>query len=130
MVFRDAATSGMPDVARLLLERGLVTDVNATLDWLRRTALHLAATWGHVDVVEVLLAHRDVDVNVRALDAGKTPLHIAAQNGHVDVVRALLAHRGVNVNAWSVGKVTPLCLANVYKRIDVAKCLLEHGAEG
>lgn len=53
------------------------------------TALHLAASRGHVACVEILLKH---DADVTICDAtGKTALHLASINGHANVIRALLS---------------------------------------
>lgn len=52
------------------------------------TALHLAASHGHVFVVKTLL---DEGANINACNRNKeTPLHLAAANGHLEVVQDLL----------------------------------------
>lgn len=60
-----------------------------TVDLSNTTALHTAATQGHIDVVNYLL---DVygSLALIARSNGKTALHSAARNGHLEVVRALL----------------------------------------
>jgi ankyrin repeat protein len=113
-----------PDVARLLLERG--ADINARIDdW---TPLHVAAEYGRVEVVCVLLEHVP---NVDAEDnQGRTPLHVAAENERVEsaeVVRMLLEH-GANVGAEDNQGRTPLHVAAEYGRVEVIHVLLEHGA--
>gem|GEM_PF-1314161 len=70
-----------------------------------RTQLHIAALWGDVEIVEVLLK-RGADPNVKD-DNGQTPLHIAAQEGHVDVVRVLL-ERGADPRIADNGGHIPL----------------------
>lgn len=77
-----AALKGHLDLARTLIERG--ADVNKT-GW---TALHYAATGGHLAIIELLLEHHAY------IDAespnGTTPLMMAAQYGSIDAVRLLL----------------------------------------
>ena len=54
-----------------------------------RTALHVAAEFGHLAATRLLLEH---GMSVEARDAcGETALHLAARHGHVDVARLLLA---------------------------------------
>ena len=122
----------LPDVARLLLERG--ADVNARIDHLRdegRTPLHAAADLGRVEVAHVLLEY---GANVGAEDnKGRTPLHDAMNYrtikkfGKVEVVRVLLEH-GANVGAEDNEGRTPLHLAAKCGEIEVVRLLLEHGA--
>jgi hypothetical protein len=60
------------------------------------TALMFASQQGHVEVVRLLLAHPDVEVNKGPAD-GATALIVASQRGHVEVVRLLLARQDVEV---------------------------------
>ena len=60
------------------------------------TALLMASQFGHVDVVQALLA-KGADVNAKD-SRGLTALMMASQFGHVDVVQALIA-KGADVNA-------------------------------
>ena len=56
------------------------------------TPLHAAATWGHVEVVKLLLdgeGSSAADKEKKDHD-GYTPLMVASANGHSDVVLALL----------------------------------------
>ena len=62
---------------------------------------------------------------------GFTPLHIAAFAHNADAVRALIA-AGADVNALataSFAPVTPLGTAANFGAVEVAKLLLEHGAD-
>ncbi|KAL4809416.1 hypothetical protein BDV18DRAFT_157171 [Aspergillus unguis] len=53
-----------------------------------RTPLHIAAYWGHLDVVKFLIAN-GADVNPLAAD-GTSPLWLASYKGHADIVEALV----------------------------------------
>ena len=61
---------------------------------------------GHVEVVEVLLAVPEVDVNAVNSD-GRTALHCAARFAHAEVVR-MLVDAGADVNAADNNGYTPL----------------------
>jgi ankyrin repeat protein len=70
-------TSGL-EVARLLIDAG--ADVNLRCEH-GRTALHIAAAWGHLDVVQLLLEH-GADPGIRD-DEGLTPAMLAARSKRV-----------------------------------------------
>ncbi len=56
----------------------------------RRTALHVAAETGQVEMCSLLLVAK---ADVTAVDAAdRTPLHVAAAGGHADVAKLLIAH--------------------------------------
>ena len=60
---------------------------------------------------------------------GQTALIYAARDGQIDAVRALIESR-VNVNQASADeKTTPLVMAIMNGHLDVAKVLLDHGAD-
>jgi ankyrin repeat protein len=66
------------EVARLLINAG--AEINARGEH-GRTALHIAAAWGHLDVVQLLLAH-GADPVIRD-DEGLTPAIMAARSKRV-----------------------------------------------
>jgi ankyrin repeat protein len=70
----------------LLLERG--ANPNTPIVWTGGTALMVAASEGHVEVVRLLL-ERGGDPVLSIPPLGSA-LSIAASEGHVDVVRLLL----------------------------------------
>lgn len=96
-------------VAETLLAKG--ADANAiyiggTSD--SETVLHIAAEWGRLEVVKVLLA-AGADVSMRT-KSGKTALYLSAAHGHRDVADALIAGNA-DLEAKSGGGATPLLAA-------------------
>ncbi|KAL6070114.1 Ankyrin [Balamuthia mandrillaris] len=55
------------------------------------SALHLASTNGHTEVVRYLLQKR-MDVNLKSTAAGQTPLHLATLSRHTEIAKLLLRH--------------------------------------
>jgi ankyrin repeat protein len=69
-----AAREGHSEVIQKLLDNNAAVDATATLPE-KPTALHLAADWGQVKAVEVLL--KTADVNRTTAITLRTPLHVA-----------------------------------------------------
>ncbi|XP_046983644.1 ankyrin-1-like isoform X1 [Schistocerca americana] len=92
---------------------------------LGQTALHTAASGGHVEAVRSLLDAR-APVDFQDVDY-QTPLHLAARNGHTAVVQLLLT--SADCNATKSGVDTPLHLAVREGHADVAAVLLQAGAD-
>jgi len=104
-VFAAAATGRVDDLRRTLDERSI--DAYAYDGW---TPLHLAAFFGHLENVRLLL---DARADVRAVSRNSlknTPLHAATAGRHADVALALLAH-GADPAAIDAGGYTPLEIA-------------------
>jgi ankyrin repeat protein len=105
-----AAYTNQPEAAKLLLDRGAKVDAR---DALERTALGVAAAYGYVEVVAMLLEHR-ADPNVAALESCGRPLQYATKSNSLAIADLLLAH-GAGINETSAGGVTALhCAMNLY----------------
>ncbi|NXO04208.1 ASB12 protein, partial [Rhinopomastus cyanomelas] len=90
------------------------------------TPLRLAATWGHIRSMKVLLAH---GAEVDSLDVkAQTPLFMAVSNGHRECVKILL-----DAGASPIGSIynncSPLLIAARDGNADILQQLLEYGAE-
>jgi ankyrin repeat protein len=132
-----AARSGRVEAVRLLVEAG--ADVNA-LSYQQETALMWAAAEGHADVVKTLLA-ANADPNLKARittlkerkhadhpTGGMTALMYAARNGQEGAVRALMAG-GADPKLTNGDGVTAMAIAVVNDRFDLAKVMLDLGAD-
>ena len=113
----------------MLLERVQGVDVNATNERVNgTTALWLACQNGHGEVVRLLLASSDIDVNQAMTTSGCTPLFMASQEGHTPVVELLLASSDIDVNIgpqdWS-----PLRVALHAKHTEIVQLLVNAGAQ-
>ncbi|PSN60204.1 ankyrin [Corynespora cassiicola Philippines] len=90
------------------------------------TALHYAAANNSGAICELLLELPDLDVN--SLDkTGNTPLGHAARKGHKSIVRLLLEDPRITPNEYRNSK-SPLAQAIVHNHLDIARLLLDNGA--
>ncbi|MBY0405862.1 MAG: ankyrin repeat domain-containing protein [Cyanobacteria bacterium] len=76
------------------------------------TPLALAAREGHLNIIEKLLTHLDLDINAKDHD-GRTALSWALLKGHSNVVACLLAEPGIDFNGKDDRGYTPLAWASV-----------------
>ena len=121
----EAAWSGdVERVKELLATKGV--DINSKTEKSGWTALMLAATEGHCDVVKALVEN-GADVNAKDV-ISNTALMSASMNGHTDAVKLLLAS-GANVNDKDYYGFTPVIKAATYGRCDTVKVLLDAGAD-
>lgn len=88
------------------------------------SALHCAASEGHVEVVRLLLDH-GADKEVTA--DGWRPLHVACSKEHTAVV-ALLLSRGASVDAVMQDGITALHFVALQCSVELAGLLLDAGA--
>uniref|UniRef100_A0ACD5ZAN3 Uncharacterized protein n=1 Tax=Avena sativa TaxID=4498 RepID=A0ACD5ZAN3_AVESA len=118
-----AAYNGDRELATLLLQRG--ADAGAASP--RGTALQVAASRAHADVVAVLLLY-GADPN-KVADIVFTPLLSSIVAGSLECMK-LLIEAGANVNAGGFNGTTPLFLAcSRCGTLPFVKCLLEAGAD-
>jgi len=90
--------------------------------------LHVAAGFGHAEVVCLLLRH-NANVNARCASYFDwMPLHFAAWKGYANIVQLLLDH-SAEINAQATINNTPLCVASYNGHLDVVRLLLRYGAD-
>ena len=121
-----ACRHGQARAARVLLNYGADATYALPTSW---TPLLLAAKYGHVAVVRLLLTESDDESLLleQALPDGWTPLMVGVQHGHVDVVRVLLQAKA-DVEAYDSDGLTPLMIAARRGRAEMARMLLADGA--
>jgi 26S proteasome non-ATPase regulatory subunit 10 len=92
-----------------------------------KTPLHMATGWGQAEIVTYLLG-LGADVNA-VNNNGGNPIHVAGSQNQPECARILIAH-GARINARQ-GKTgaTPLMIAVMKGNYEVAKALVELGAD-
>lgn len=133
-----AARTGRVEAVRLLISHG--SFVNATDPFQEETALMWASSEGHLEVVkELLAAHADPNLkgHVSTLterknedhpSGGFSALMFAVRNGHEDVAKVLI-QGGADLKATNADGATATVVAIVNDRFDLAKELLDLGAD-
>mmetsp|Transcript_46339 Transcript_46339/g.129175 ORF Transcript_46339/g.129175 Transcript_46339/m.129175 type:complete len:269 (-) Transcript_46339:95-901(-) len=119
-----AAVHGHVRSARMLLRHGADPD-QAHIDT-KRTAMHMAAKEGKVNMVELLHRYK-ADASLKDI-AGRTALHWACLSDQPDCVRKLISY-GAPLNEPDHSGYTPLITAVEYNRIDCVSMLIKHGAD-
>jgi ankyrin repeat protein len=119
----SAAANG--DVAEVdrLIAHGADPNSHTKLEF----ALGEAAFAGHLDVVQILIAH-GANVEFSSSDLGFTALKIAAAGGRTEIVSYLLGH-GADVNSTDAMGWTALGFAFTNGHSDVEAVLRSHGAD-
>jgi len=109
-----------------LLARG--ADASLGLKDTNYTPLMAAVQFGRANVVEALMTHGRVDVNVASVPAGITALYTAAVFGQLECARLLIVQGGADVNATTSDGFNPLLAALVRKQAVIAEFLIACGA--
>ncbi len=118
-----AAENGDTAIVTSLLTHS--ANVNTASKKTKATALSLAVTENHQDIVELLL-NRDADANVK-LQFEWTSLMIAADHGHLDIARLLLAKKAA-VDQQNRFGATALLIAAEKGHTKIVELLLKHHA--
>jgi ankyrin repeat protein len=114
----SAARSGGVEMTQLLLAARADAD---SLNVDRATPVHVAARYGHADVLALLLGTANLDL----VDADRlTPLHHASCHGHAACVRLLLDN-GATCDSRDSHVLTPLHHAASLGHVESVRCLLQ-----
>ncbi|WP_339048182.1 ankyrin repeat domain-containing protein [Candidatus Mesenet endosymbiont of Phosphuga atrata] len=128
--FLAAVKRGDVEKVRSLLTQKI--DVNARdysckyTNYYRKTALHIAVESGNKEIVELLLKHKEINVNAKL--NGDTALYVAASCGHVGIVELLLDHEKIDVNTCDLYERTALYVAAEKGYTKIVGLLLKYGA--
>lgn len=92
------------------------------------TALHLAAFFNRLEVVDLLLA-RDAKLDLKSKNQlNNTPLNAAVAANRLEIARRLL-QKGADANAHQHGGITPLHEAAAAGNAEMVRLLLAHRAD-
>ncbi|KAK2788427.1 hypothetical protein FQN53_003573 [Emmonsiellopsis sp. PD_33] len=91
------------------------------------TALHHAASRGHVEIVQLLSRAKGTKLDILSRD-GCTPLWLAASNGHAYVVNILIGRQARLDIPGSDTRQTPLSQAVINGHYDTVNLLVQQGA--
>ncbi|OQE61607.1 hypothetical protein PENNAL_c0281G01799 [Penicillium nalgiovense] len=87
----QAAAHGHHDVVRLLVQQTTRLNINENTIVSHDTALCIAARGGDLEMVQALLLHNQIDVNLQN-KYFEDPLMLAVKDGHFSIANALLAN--------------------------------------
>jgi uncharacterized protein len=120
--FMDATTIGETAKVKTLLQKNPKL-VNAVIKG--QTALHVAAGFGHKEIVELLLSQ---GASVKAKDSnGDTPLHTAVISNRKEIVEMIIG-KGAEINAANNSGQKPLDYAKQIGTKEIIDLLQSHGA--
>lgn len=122
--FARAVSEGNGEAVQLFLRAGFSPDAH---DAQGVPVLSLAIRGRHRSIMNLLL-ERGADVNVSSEDRGDTPLMEAAVRGEPEILDELLSC-GADLNVVNKNRQTALMLAIGESYIQIAKRLIEAGAE-
>lgn len=124
----QACEQGNSVQANKLLVGGI--DVHARLTGVMYsgyTAIHVAALYGHVDVVEILLKY-SANIDEEDLTGKRRPLHFAAGGRQRAMVKFLI-QKGAQIDAKACNAVQPIHEASWSGSIEILDALIEAGAD-
>jgi len=127
--FYEAAYWDRAREVKELLRNNPHLDVNWKNKWDDSwTALHIASRGGHDPILAILLAHPNIDVNVKN-KSGTTPLMMACGSGSISTVILLLKDARVNINELSQYRTSTFQGVLCDGRLEVIKWWFAAGRE-
>jgi ankyrin repeat protein len=103
------------------IDRGLPLDI----PWSRGlNALHLASSYGHLDMIKYLINECRMDITTKD-DDGWTALHHASTGGYIDVVMYLIHNYNAHIDQQANDGSTALLCAVQSDKIEMVKYLID-----
>uniref|UniRef100_A0A671RV37 Rabankyrin-5-like n=1 Tax=Sinocyclocheilus anshuiensis TaxID=1608454 RepID=A0A671RV37_9TELE len=88
-----------------------------------QSPLHLAASWGLVEVAQCLL---EFGANVNAQDSeGRAPIHVSISNQQSVIIQLLISHPEIRLNIRDRQGMTPFACAMTHKNNKAAEAILK-----
>ena len=87
--------------------------------------LHVACEKKNTEIVDLIINHSPVSVDLNSKFNDATPLEIACEKGSIEIVQILLKQDQIQVNPTDKKEVPPLLCACEIWRTDIIKLLLE-----
>ncbi|KAF1997664.1 ankyrin, partial [Amniculicola lignicola CBS 123094] len=128
-----AAEKGEVSTARKLLEqRANVEIMSGRISCYPHTytdvkPLWLAAWWGHIEMVKLLLEVPNIELEPRDPQQGKTPLHMAARKGYEEIVSLFINKPGIDLDRRTIKGKTALLFAAKHGHVEIVRRLLAKG---
>lgn len=119
-LFTQAALLGNMHIMRAIFK--IHPDILCSTQKYGKSALHLAAGGGRVEVVEFLCKQEQTLVHIKDY-SGWTPLHDASKQSRVEVIE-MLVRSGANINEKTKVGNTPLHVAVDHNQLESLKTLL------
>ena len=91
--------------------------------------LLIAVSNGHLSAVQLLLTRPELDVNVSSVGSKRKEHVLHLVEDDVEMLQALLTRADINVDAKDANNTTPLGVATANKCHEVAKLLMNAGAD-
>jgi len=126
-IFEAAKEGNLDRILELIQEE---VDLNIRYEsfgtGLKQTPLHIAASEGHLDIVNALIA-AGAHVNVKD-NWGMTPINLAADKGHLNIINALIDAEA-DLNIGSNYGSRPLHLAAAEGHLNIVNALIAMGVD-
>ncbi|MDH3638911.1 MAG: ankyrin repeat domain-containing protein [Gammaproteobacteria bacterium] len=119
-----AALGGNVEIVGMFLDRGAKIDATANNGW---SALMIASAKGYTKMVDLLIS-RGADINSQDVYRW-TPMMRAVYENRIEIVRLLLNQENIDVDRAAEKEITALHLAASQGYSDIARLLVEHGAQ-
>jgi ankyrin repeat protein len=118
-IFMWATKTGQSKLLKILLDESRVI-LNCQDDY-NRSPIHYACSYGHIEIVRILLS----DPRVAVTDfSGLQAIHLACDFGHVEIVKLLLQDPRIDPCAKTDNLMEPIHRASQWNRAEVLNLLL------